>query len=58
MPKIEPVRCLKCGCCMELVYMPVMTAKTKELFNEIIETGLCPKCLKPKVKDETEYYLN
>ena len=58
MPKIESVYCLKCGCYMELVYTPVMTAETKELFNEIVETGLCPKCLEPRVKDETEYYLN
>ena len=43
---------------MELVYIPVMTAETKELFNEIKETGLCPKCPEPKVKDESEYYLN
>ena len=58
MPKIKPVCCLKCGCYMELVYIPVMTAETKELFNEIKETGLCPKCPEPKVKDESEYYLN
>ena len=58
MPKIEPVCCLKCGCYMELVYTPVMTKRTEELFNEIKETGLCPKCLEPRVKEETEIYLN